>query len=152
MQLAHYIALVHGAQVALAEGFREVGRRHGDEVDVTHLCERLARRCDARAEQLAPATRRYGESGDEHEPDRLHSALLGDERSGPLALLRDLHDLLLMATECELCWTLVGQGAQGVRDEELLRIVHGGERETALQLRWLRTRAKAAAPQALVVA
>lgn len=151
MQLAHYIALVHGAQVALAEGFREVGRRHGDEVDVAHLCARLAAQCDARAEQLAPAISRYGECDDD-EPARLHSALLGEERSGPLALLRDLHDLLLMATECDLCWTLVGQAAQGVRDEELLRTVHAGDDETAVQLRWLRTRAKAAAPQALVVA
>ncbi|MDG4809551.1 hypothetical protein O7634_22615 [Micromonospora sp. WMMD1120] len=40
----------------------------------------------------------------------------------------------------------------GARDEDLLTVVRRCEGETALQLRWLRTRMKAAAPQALVVA
>ena len=50
-----------------------------------------------------------------------------------------------------MAWTLVGQAAQGVRDEALLETVQGCERETATQMRWLRTRMKQAAPQALVV-
>ncbi|MDP9293702.1 MAG: hypothetical protein M3O90_04620, partial [Actinomycetota bacterium] len=73
-------------------------------------------------------------------------------RSGGLGLLRDLHDLYLMATECDLAWTLVGQAAQGARDRELLDVVARCEGETAIQLKWLRTRMKQAAPQALVVA
>jgi hypothetical protein len=61
-------------------------------------------------------------------------------RSGGLGLLRDLHDLYRMAIECDIAWTLVGQATQGARDE------------TAIELKWLRTRLKEAAPQALVVA
>jgi hypothetical protein len=33
--------------------------------------------------------------------------------------LRDLHDLYLMAAECEISWTVIGQAAQGVRDNDL---------------------------------
>jgi hypothetical protein len=49
-------------------------------------------------------------------------------------------------------WTLVGQAARGARDADLLGVVTGCEEETAIQLKWLRTRLKHAAPQALVVA
>ena len=65
---------------------------------------------------------------------------------------RDLHDLYLMATECDVSWTLVGQAANGARDRELLEVVGACEGETATQLKWLRSRMKVAAPQALVVA
>ena len=151
MQLAHYLGLLHRAQVNLAAGFREVAGAHGDEVDVVSMCERLAAECDRHAEQLEPFARRYGEDAPD-QPDRLHSELFKGPRSGGLGLLRDLHDLYLMATECDIAWTLVGQAAQGARDRELLAVVQGCEGETAIQLKWLQTRMKEAAPQALVVA
>ncbi len=51
-----------------------------------------------------------------------------------------------------MAWTLTGQAAKGLRDDELLQVVDDCEGETALALKWLRTRMKAAAPQALLVA
>ena len=93
----------------------------------------------------------YGEQADD-EPERLHSAIFQGPRGGGLGLLRDLQDLYLMATECDIAWTVVGQAAQGVRDGELLDVVTGCEQETAMQLKWIRSRMKEAAPQALVVA
>jgi hypothetical protein len=36
------------------------------------------------------------------EPDRLYSELLKGTRQGGLGLLRDLHDLYLMASECDI--------------------------------------------------
>ncbi len=57
-----------------------------------------------------------------------------------------------MAAECDISWTVVGQAAQGLRDDDLLQVVQQCEQETAIQLKWLRTRMKQAAPQALVVA
>ena len=151
MNLAHYLGLLHRAQVDLADAFRQVADAHGDEPDVTLQCERMARQCDAHAERLLPFAERYGEDADD-EPDRLHSELFRGTREGGLALLRDLHDLYLMACECDITWTLVGQAAQGTRDDDLLEVVHGCEGETATQARWLTTRMKQAAPQALVVA
>jgi hypothetical protein len=100
---------------------------------------------------LEPFARRYAEEAPD-EPERLHSELFGGTRTGGLGLLRDLHDLYLMATECDISWTVVGQAAQGARDSDLLAVVRDCEGETAIQLAWLRTRMKQAAPQALVVA
>ena len=56
-----------------------------------------------------------------------------------------------MAAECDITLTLVAQAAQGLRDRELFEAVEGCEAETAVALKWLRTRMKQAAPHALVV-
>ena len=52
MHLAHYLGLLHKAQVDLADAFRQVGEGHREEVDVFHTCARLARQCDKHADQL----------------------------------------------------------------------------------------------------
>ena len=56
-----------------------------------------------------------------------------------------------MANEADIAWTLVGQAAQGLRDEELVGVVTSCEGDTNRQISWLRSRMKQAAPQALVV-
>ena len=151
MELTHYLGLLHRSQIELGKAFEEVGEAHSDEVDVFHTCNKLAAQCRGHAEQLEPIADRYGEDADD-EPERLHSELFQGTREGGLGLLRDLHDLYLMAAECDVAWTLVGQAAQGARDTDLLAVVHGCEGETATQMQWLLTRMKQAAPQALVVA
>jgi hypothetical protein len=146
----HYLGLLHRAECELAEAFDEIGDGHADEVDIQSLCHRLARQCESHAERLQLFVGRYGEDAEE-EPERLHSTLFQGARDGGLGLLRDLHDLYLMACETEIAWTLVAQAAQGARDRELLEVVQACESETATQANWLRTRMKQAAPQALVV-
>jgi hypothetical protein len=150
VNLAHYLGLLHRAQVELADAYLEVGEAHKDEPDVFYDCMRLAEQCVGHAEQLHPFAERYGEEADA-EPDRLHSDLFQGSRAGGLGLLRDLHDLYLMAAQCDISWTLIGQAAQGARDSELLSLVQESEQDTAMQMKWLRTRMKQAAPQALVV-
>jgi hypothetical protein len=152
VQLHHYIGLLRRAEQNLAEAFREVAREHGDEPDVDELCLRFADQCEHHEQELAPFAERFGDDDDDDEPDRLHSDLFEGTRTGPLALLRDLHDLYLMANECDITWTLIGQAAQAIRDEELVAVVHTCEGDTSAQIAWLRTRSKTAAPQALVVA
>lgn len=151
MHVAHYLGLLHRAQVNLAQAFREVAAGHAEEADVHHLATKLARQCETHAERLAPFVERYGEDAPE-EPDRLHSEIFRGTREGGLGLLRDLQDLYLMGAECDIAWTLLGQAAQGLRDTALLDVVTSCEGETAMQMKWLRTRMKQAAPQALVVA
>jgi hypothetical protein len=151
MHLAHYLGLLHRAQEDLAKAFRAVADGHREEHDVVATCHKLGRECQTHAERLEPFAERYGEDAPD-EPDRLYSELFRGTRSGGLGLLRDLHDLYLMACECDIAWTLVGQAAQGVRDRELLDVVTACEGDTAIQLKWLTTRMKQAAPQALVVA
>jgi hypothetical protein len=151
MHLAHYLGLVHRSELELAAAYREVAAAHGEEPDVSLLCLKLAKECDQHAASLAPFAGRYGEDAPA-EPERLHMDLFGGTRQGGIGLLRDLHDLYLMATEVDISWTVLRQGAQGARDKALLDLVTACDAETAVHLQWLRTRMKQAAPQALLVA
>lgn len=151
MHLAHYLGLLHRAQNTLADAFRQVADAHRDETDVAILCHRLAGQCDEHAQRLEPFAKRYSEEAPT-EPDRLHSELFRGTRTGGIGLLRDLQDLYLMAAESDITWTVVGQAARGVRDTDLVDVVAACEGRTANHMRWLRTRMKQAAPQALIVA
>ena len=151
MHLATYIGLVDEGERTLAESFRQVAEGHAQDADVVHLCERFAVQCDSHREQLAPVVARYGEER-QQEPERLHAQGLDGARSGGVGLLRDLHDLYLLVSYLDIAWTVVGQAAKAVRDEDLQNVVSWCEKETSAQLSWLRTRMKEAAPQALVVA
>ena len=152
MQLAHYLGYLHRAEQDLADGFDRVGEAHAEEVDVYHLCKALlARQCETHAEYLKPFVDRYGEQAPE-EPERLYHEFFDQTRSGSLGLLRDLHDLYLMANACDIAWKMIEQAAQGVEDRELLEVVNSCESETANQIKWIRSRMMVAAPQTLIVA
>ena len=151
MHLANYLGYLHKAELHLAEAFRKVGEGHAAEADVYHTCSTLAKQCEAHAEKLGPFVERYGRAAPT-EPDRLYHELFTETRSGGLGLLRDMQDLYLMANAYDISWTMIGQAAQGVPDRELLEVVDSCEGQTATQIKWLKTRMKQAAPQALLVA
>lgn len=151
MHLATYIGLIHTGEQTLAASFRQVADGHAAEADVFHTCRNLAAQCDEHVEALAPLVERYGEQPDS-EPERLHAEGLSETRSGGLGLIRDLHDLYLLANYLDIAWTLVGQAAKGARDTEAIEIVGRCEGDTTTQVAWLKTRLKQAAPQALLVA
>jgi hypothetical protein len=91
----------------------------------------LADQCDQHVSRLEPFVERYGEDLPE-EPERLHRDLFQGSRQGPLGMLRDLHDLYLMAAEVDMAWTVVAQAAQGARDPELVAVTEDCEQETAI--------------------
>ncbi|MEV4537519.1 hypothetical protein AB0J82_27450 [Asanoa sp. NPDC049518] len=151
MHVAHYLGLLHRAEGNLADAYRQMAEAHADEADVFHIAGRLAAQCDGHVERLAPFVSRYSEEAPA-EPARLHADLFAGTRTGGLGLLRDLHDLYLMASYADITWTVLGQAAAGLRDDDLAAVVGACEGQTSVQLSWLRTRMKSAAPQALVVA
>jgi hypothetical protein len=151
MFLANYLGLLHQSELDLAEGFKKVANGHAEEVDVYHVCNTLAKQCDAHAERLKLFVDRYGEQRDE-EPERLYHDLFDETRSGSFGLLRDLQDLYVMANFCDITWTMIGQAAQGAGDVELYETVNSLEGQTSTQIKWLKTRMKEAAPQTLLVA
>lgn len=67
-------------------------------------------------------------------------------------LLRDLQDLHVLATRVQTSWTAIAQGAQGLRDTDLLDVAQSANADTSRQLSWFNTMMKATAPQALIVA
>ena len=153
--LATYVGLADHSEQTLADSFRAVAQGHAHVADVFHLCHTLAGWSEAHREALAPVVERYGEEegGDGvDEPERLHAAGLAQTREGEVGLLRDLQDLHVLASLVQTTWMVIAQGAQGLRDRELLEIAQRCGAGTARQIAWLDTRIKVAAPQALIVA
>lgn len=151
MNLDLYLGLLCSGENVLATSFRQVMEGHGDEPDVHTLCLTLADRCDDHERRLRPVLERYGQRPD-GEPERFHAQAMKESRSGPVGLLRDLQDVYVLASLVDMTCTVVKQAALALRDEELLTIVQSCETETKMQLSWLSTRIKQAAPQALLVA
>jgi hypothetical protein len=151
MHLSSYLGLLETGCATLAQSYRQVAEGHVEEADVKRICEQFAAQCDQHEELLRPFTKRYG-SHPSGEPERLHADGLSETRSGGLGLLRDLHDLYLLASYLDMAWTLVGQAAKGARDQGLIETVEQCAKQTEAQQQWLTTRLKSAAPQALLVA
>ncbi|WP_353647782.1 hypothetical protein ABLG96_12865 [Nakamurella sp. A5-74] len=153
--VATYVRLAHRGEQTLADSFRLVGQAFAAEADVFHTCTMLAGMSDKHVARMDPIAHRYEQDGvgdDVTEPDRLHVDGLEDAREGQIGLLRDLQDLYVLATFVQTTWTVLAQGAQGLRDKDLLQLATDANTETSQQLAWLNTRMKAAAPQALIVA
>ena len=149
--LATYVGLADHSEQVLGDSFRAVAVGHAHIADVHHTCVILSAMCDVHRQRLGPVVERYGEQ-DVAEPERLRAESLSTTRPGEVGLLRDLQDLHLLATLVGSTWTVVMQGAQGLRDRELLDIAQSSNADTSRQIAWLTTRMKTAAPQALIVA
>ena len=150
MHVGNYLGLAEASETHLAESLLHVARHHAAEPDVKQMTELLAFWSGANKAALAPLVARHEETR-EAEPEALHRALFHGPRSGSLGLVRDLHDLWLLAQEVTLAYELLMQAGRSLRDEEMLRIVEEASRQTRRQADWLRTRIDQAAPQALAV-
>lgn len=151
MHVGNYIGLVQSSEQQLAKAFAQVADHHGDEPDIYQVCQTLSGWSQQHVTDLQPLVDRYAATKND-EPDRLSQTLFEEPRSGGLALLRDLHDLYLLASEVELCWVVLLQAARGLRDQELESRCEEFDRTTKRQITWLMTRIKQAAPQTLIVA
>jgi hypothetical protein len=151
---------LHDAETDLAGEYRKIGERHAADHDVYHLAHTFADQCEAHAQRLEPIAELYEtELPDEDGPGlwgdvleavrRKSSELLGRQPETGVLLLRDLRTLFLAAEECSITWVIAGQAAQAARDQELVDVVTECRTETEIQVKWLTTRIKLAAPQAL---
>jgi hypothetical protein len=152
VKLPVYLTLLAESESTLARSYREVAEAHSDEPDIHFLCQTLASQCENHRTQLDGVIERIGRAPSDDEPERLHADAIEEARTGPLGVLRDLQDLYLLATLTDSTWTVVKQAAQALMDQELLTVIEDCQKETSVQLRWLITRIKQAAPQTLIAA
>jgi hypothetical protein len=151
----------HDAESELAAELGRVGERHAAEHDVFHLTRTLRGWCDRHLRRLAEQGRRYDvdlEAGADpggHGEGLLArvrergAEALGRRPEAGLLLLHDLRELHLAAARASLAWTVLGQGAQAVSDQELLAAVDGCHPETIRIMKWTVQKTKDAAPQTL---
>lgn len=151
MFIANYIGLLHGSETHLKDSLLKVSEQHKSEPDIEQTCRMIAGWSDMHIHHLENFIKRYKEDK-EPEPEKLQKSLFHGTRKGGLGLLRDLHDLYLLATEVELSYMVILQASQALRDKELEYFCRDSAKETERQVNWLKTRIKQAAPQSLVAA
>jgi hypothetical protein len=147
------------AETALADLLLRVGERHRVDHDVFHMSRTLAAKSRESLLALSDAAARYGAALDRDagEPSEGLRATLRDKSSellgwgpqGALLLLRDLREVHLLAAAASIDWVIVGQGAQAIRDEDLLATVTSRHPFALKTLKWTTTRLKESAPQVL---
>ena len=154
---------LHDAETELADEYLKVAERQAAEHDVYYLCHTLGKECDARAAWLRGVAGCFGKDISEPGPSRAvtnllsglrhkTSELVGRRPESGMLLLRDLRQLYLMTEEANIGWLVLGQIAQGLRDENLLDDVSGRHKQVLTQIKWLKTRIKESSPQVLLVA
>ncbi len=150
MHVAHYLGLLRLSEQQIAEAFTTVAAHHTVEPDIYEICLKLASWSRTHTAALDRLISIYGEKED-REAEQVRSSLFQGPRAGGFGLLRDLHDLYLLANEAHLCWMILLQVGQALRDKELEAACLKLGGETDGQISWLQTRIKQAAPQALIV-
>ncbi len=150
MHIAAYLGLLQTSEQQLADAYRVVGERHSAEADIRDMCTQVAGWSEAHVQALRALIDRY-ETQPSDEPKQLAGALFQGPRIGGIGLLRDLHDLELLAYQVQLCWFALGQGARALRDTDMAQLCEDLGQETDRQIAWLRTRIREIAPQVLAV-
>jgi formylmethanofuran dehydrogenase subunit D len=148
--LEDYLGLLESNERELAAAFQEIAARHEEQSDVRSMARKMSTWSEAHGARLAPLAGRYG-SRKGREPRRLREALFEAGRMGGFGLLRDLHDLWILAQETHLVLTILKQAGNALRDQDLLDLVRDLSESNERQTAWLLTRLKQAAAQALVV-
>lgn len=151
MNIGLYLRLVKDSETQLGEALVSVADHHQEEPDMEEVCRLLASWSHQKALSTERFINKYGAKPDRG-AEKLYSELFQGPRRGGLALLRDLHDLWLLATEAHICWTLLAQAAQALRDTDLIETCLENTQQSGRQIAWLETRSKQAAPQTLIAA
>lgn len=149
MNIGYYIQLAQESENDLARAFRYVAETHKAEPDIFATCNMLAGWSEQLDIQLLAMSEKYG-TENTSEADRLLHAFFDRKREGSLALLQNLQDLWLMASEANVSAIVLGQAAAGLRDATLMTLCADIEQRAKRQTAWLLTRIKSSAPQSLI--
>jgi hypothetical protein len=151
MQIPNYVGFVSTSEIILREAYLQVSERHQPDADVRDGCRKMAAFGARRIESVAVLRTEFG-SASAREPELVRNALFRGVRVGGLGVLRDLHDLSVLANQALLYWIELYQAFRAIHESSAevtcRENILGVEREVA----WLTTQIKNAAPQALTVA
>ncbi|WP_158828520.1 molybdopterin oxidoreductase [Mucilaginibacter lacusdianchii] len=150
MLIGNYLQLAFDAEKEAVKAFNMIAGKHGDEPDVYQTCQLLASWSQNHLNELKPWVEKYPARPDTT-ADKLERMMFDNEQKGSFALLRDLHDLWILVTEIDICWTVLLQAADGLRDKEMKTTFVKLQESTKRQIAWLQTRIKQSAPQTLIV-
>jgi hypothetical protein len=147
---------LHRSEKSLARDLLKVSDRHTVEHEVHHVARDLAAWSSRHVRELADAAERYGvylssESVDSSGPlapiRTVVSELTGRRPEPGLLLLADLRRLHRKSAGVSLDWELLAQGAQAIKDTDLLNLAKACHPQTLRQLKWTNAMLKTLSPQ-----
>lgn len=149
---------LHRSEKHLAHVLMTMSDEHKTDHEVFYLARDMAGWSEQHVAELADAGQRYGlDLGAETEDDtgpmatlrQKASEMVGRKSSPALLLLADLRHLYREASGASLDWELLAQGAQAVKNPELLALSKRCHPETLRQVRWANAMLKVLSPQVL---
>jgi rubrerythrin len=151
MHVPEYLGLARSAEEHLAAAYKKVMAQHAFEPDVVEMCEKFRRWSQQHMERLEGLLKKFEVHRDD-EVDDISEALFSKPRMGGFGMLRDLHGLWLLVHEAQICWIVLFQASQVLRDADMEAACREAGERSKRQAMWLLTKIKSAAPQVLVVA
>lgn len=100
---------------------------------------------------IEPLLERYGQAEPDAQPEKLLAALTSTARTGAFGLLRDLHSLVVLATDLQVALTVLEKTANGLVDKDLKEACALMKDHTVRQDSLLKTKIKHVAPHTLIV-
>ena len=116
MQISTYVGLTMESEAVLQSAYLNAATRHQRDVGIRDGCRRAVRFTELRLNAANDLGRRFGATSS-RDPKLVRNALFHGLRAGGLGLLRDLHDLSLLANQSLLYWTGLSQGCKALHDE-----------------------------------
>jgi ferredoxin-nitrate reductase len=149
-RVSDYIGVLAEANEEFAKACASVASHHPEEAEIQMGMKKLSEFSAQALALLRPFTKNYGEREAE-EPNKLRTTLFPALRAGSFGVLRDLHDLYVMAAETHIALTIVMQASKELRDEQLLDACIEMDELNKRQQAWLMTQIEHRAPHTLVV-
>ena len=159
MKIGLALRELHRAEKSLARDLLKLSDKHKVEHEVYYVARDLARWSVEHVEALAEAAERYDlkldadvpHSSGPLAPIRTAVSELGVRRPEPgVLLLADLRRVHRKAVGVSLDWELLAQGAQAVKDTDLVDVTQRCHPQTLRQMKWANAMLKTLSPQVLV--
>lgn len=150
MQIAAYVGLTIESEAVLQAAYVNVSTHHKRDAGIHDGCRRAVHFSELRLNAAKDLRKKFSATSS-HDPKLLSNALFHGLRVGGLGLVRDLHDLSLLANQSLLYWTGLSQACKALHDEAAVTICQECIDALQLQTSWLKTELKDAAPQALTI-
>lgn len=149
-RIGHYVGLLLATEQQLGEALTTVAEHHPLESEVRAACLKFSHWTDAHAHALKPLADRF-QGHDDGEPKRLRAAMFQGPRIGGLGLMRDVHDLWLLARDAWIGWLALEQAAKALGEKELVESSNHNGGESGLIAEWCHTQFKSHIAQALLM-
>ena len=159
MKIGMAIEELHRSESKLARQLQSTAARHYVEHEVHYVAIDLAAWSDDHVRQLAAHAHRYElflPKNEHRSTPRMVDAIqervstaFGNHPQPGIVLLADLRRIHRTAAGVSLDWELLAQGAQAVRDTDLIDLAAHCHPQTLRQMRWANAMLKTLSPQVL---